>query len=168
MSNTHTHTPLSQISTIRIPCSIHSPSPGRPDFANFVRDKGVSGITGQVLVYFVKLPFILQSQSPTTTTITTTTTTPPSRYCSHFSFLFYFLFYPPIPVSFSETSSLIHLFGKPFTSESGVKIFQSSTFDQTKTNVKTLIEKSFSHHCLQSSCPKIHFIYHISTNALQY
>ncbi|KAG0638072.1 hypothetical protein HOY80DRAFT_1080648, partial [Tuber brumale] len=47
-------------------------------------------------------------------------------------------------VSFGETTRLIHPFGQPFTSESGVKIFQSFTFNQTKTNVKTLVEKSLS------------------------
>jgi len=47
-------------------------------------------------------------------------------------------------VSFGEVTRLIHPFGQPFTSESGVKIFQSFTFDQTKTNVKTLLEKSLS------------------------
>ena len=47
-------------------------------------------------------------------------------------------------VSFGETTRLIHPFDQPFTSESGVKIFQSFTFDQTKTNVKTLVEKSLS------------------------
>ena len=61
-----------------------------------------------------------------------------------FSFFFSTSSPIPTPVSFSETSSLIHLFAQPFTFESGVKIFQSFTFDQTKTNVKTLIEKSFS------------------------
>ncbi|CUS14036.1 unnamed protein product [Tuber aestivum] len=47
-------------------------------------------------------------------------------------------------VSFGETTRLIHPFEQPFTSESGARIFQSFTFDQTKTNMKTLVEKSLS------------------------
>ncbi|PWW78362.1 midasin [Tuber magnatum] len=47
-------------------------------------------------------------------------------------------------VSFGEITRLIHPFEHPFTSESGAKIFQSFTFDQPKTNVKTLVEKSLS------------------------
>lgn len=45
-------------------------------------------------------------------------------------------------VSFGETTRLIHPFDQPFTSEAGVKVFECFSFDQLRTNVKTLVETS--------------------------
>lgn len=45
-------------------------------------------------------------------------------------------------VSFGDTTRLIHPFDKPFTSEAGVKVFERFSFDQLRTNVKTLVETS--------------------------
>lgn len=45
-------------------------------------------------------------------------------------------------VSFGEKTRLIHPFDQPFTSEAGVKVFECFSFDQLRTNVKTLVETS--------------------------
>ncbi|KAF2187283.1 midasin [Zopfia rhizophila CBS 207.26] len=45
-------------------------------------------------------------------------------------------------VGFGDSVMVAHEFGKPFTSESGVKVFSEFGFRANKTNVKGLIEKS--------------------------
>ena len=47
-------------------------------------------------------------------------------------------------VSFGESTRLLHPFEQPFTSEAGVSVFSHFGFQQTVTNVKTLVENSLS------------------------
>lgn len=43
---------------------------------------------------------------------------------------------------FGSDAEIVHPFEKPFTTESGIEVFKNFMFDETKTNVKTLVEKS--------------------------
>jgi len=46
--------------------------------------------------------------------------------------------------SFGESTRLIHPFDQPFSSEAGVNVFSKFGFQQTKTNVNTLVQNSLS------------------------
>lgn len=45
---------------------------------------------------------------------------------------------------FGSDAEIVHPFEKPFTTESGIEVFRNFMFDETKTNVKALVEKSLS------------------------
>lgn len=45
-------------------------------------------------------------------------------------------------VKFGAEPTIVHAFQDPFSSESGAKVFESFTFDQTKTNVKALASQT--------------------------
>lgn len=47
-------------------------------------------------------------------------------------------------LSFGETTRVVHSFDAPFTSDSGVTVFENFTFSQQKTDVRALIETSLS------------------------
>jgi midasin len=47
-------------------------------------------------------------------------------------------------LSFGETTRVVHGFEAPFTSDSGVTIFENFTFTQQKTDVRALVETSLS------------------------